>query len=336
LRQLTCALVLAPALLVAQGPRIGIIEFYGARKTPAAELRKALAIREGAELPGSRAAIEERLVALRNVRAARVSAACCDAGRVILYVGVEESDAPAAEVRLPPETELYVPTEVADAYQSFLDAANAAARRGTVREDLSQGHSLASDDAVRRVQLRFGGLAEKHAAELRSVLRDAADERQRAIAAYVIGYHPDKARIAEDLLYALEDADPAVRANAMRGLAALVAYASKNPAAGLSVTATPLIDMLNSVEWSDRNNAAVTLATLTESRDRTLLALLRERAMAALVEMAKWRHLPHALPAYIVVGRIAGVSEPELQKAWKEGTRQAIIRRATGASSDVR
>ena len=325
-----------PALLVAQGPRVGIIDFYGVRKTPVAELRKVLGVREGAPLPASKAAVEERLEELPNVVAARVSATCCDAGNAILYVGIEERGHPHFELRSPPTGELYVPTEVADAYQLFLDAVNTAARSGDVSEDLSHGHSLLSDAAARGVQERFVALAEQHAAELQSVLRNAADERQRAIAAYVVGYHPRKARIVADILYALQDADATVRGNAMRSLAALAVYAAKNPDAGLKVSPTWLIEMLNSIEWSDRNNASVTLVTLTEAREPGLLALLKERAMPALVEMAQWRHLPHALPAYILVGRIAGVSEPELQKAWSEGRRQTIIRRATGAASGAR
>jgi hypothetical protein len=231
---------------------------------------------------------------------------------------------------------LYVPTDVADAYQSFLDAVNSAAAKGNVSEDLSQGHSLLADAAVRGVQERFIGLAKHYAGELRAVLRDAADERQRAIAAYVIGYHPDKASVTGDLMHGLQDADSTVRGNAMRGLAALVVYSAKHPEAQLAVSPAALVEMLDSVEWSDRNNAAVTLATLTESRDAALLASLRERAMPALLEMAKWRHLPHALPAYILAGRVAGISEPELQKAWSEGRRLAIIRRAGGAPAGVR
>jgi hypothetical protein len=329
--------LLAPALLFAQSPpRIGIIDFYGAHKTTPAELRKVLGVREGAVLSGSRAEVEERLEEMPNVVRARLSAACCEAGNAILYVGIEERGAPHFDLRSTPEGELYVPTEVADAYQTFLDAIRAAPRSGGVTEDLSRGHSLLSDPAARRMQERFVTLAEQHAAELRAVLRGAADDQQRAIAAYVIGYHPQKPRIVDDVIYALQDADSTVRANAMRSLAALAVYAAKNPEAGLKVSPTWLIEMLNSLEWSDRNNAAVTLVTLTEAREAGLLALLKQRALPSLVEMAAWRHLPHALPAYILVGRIAGVSEPALQKAWSDGNRDTVIRRATGASAGAR
>jgi hypothetical protein len=336
LRLPLCLLALAPALLVAQGPRVGVIDFYGARKTAISELRGVLGVREGGPLPSSKAAIEERLEELPNVVTARVSAVCCDGSNAILYVGIEERGAPHFDVRTAPAQELYVPTEVADAYQAFLDVVNSAVRVGAVSEDLSQGHSLLSDARARRAQERFIGLAEQHAAALRSVLRQAADEQQRAIAVYVLGYHPKKAEIVDDVVYALQDADSAVRGNAIRTLAPLAVFAAKNPEAGLKVSPTWLIEMLNSLEWSDRNYAAVTLVTLTESRDPGLLAHLKERALPALTEMARWRHLPHALPAYILAGRIAGVSEPELQKAWSEGRRESVIRRAAGASGGAR
>ncbi|HET8546797.1 MAG TPA: HEAT repeat domain-containing protein [Bryobacteraceae bacterium] len=328
--------ILAPALLGMQAPRIGVIDFYGARKTPPAELRKALGIREGSPLPGARAALEQRLEAVPNVVRARLSAACCEAGNAILYVGIEERGAAHFDLHAAPDQELYVPTDIADAYQNFLDAVSAAARAGVAAEDLSQGHSLISDPSARGAQERFIPLAEQHAAELRAVIRGAADPQQRAIAAYVIGYHPEKPRVVDDVIYALRDADETVRANAIRSLAALAVYAAKNPQTGLKVPATWLVEMLNSLEWSDRNNAAVTLVTLTESRNPGLLAQLKERALPSLLEMAAWRHLPHALPAYILVGRIAGVSEPELRKAWSEGRRDSIIRRAGGASAGIR
>jgi hypothetical protein len=328
--------LLAPALALAQAPRVAVIDFYGARKTPPAELRKVLGVREGAPLSGSKAALEERLEAMPNVVRARLSAACCEAGDAILYVGVEERGAPHFDVRTAPDQELYVPTEVADAYQTFLDTVSTAAREGGVSEDLSQGHSLMSNASARRAQQRFIPLAEQYAKELRSVLRGAADEQQRAIAAYVIGYHPRKAQIVDDVIHALQDADATVRGNAMRSLAALAVYAAKNPQAALKVSPTWLIEMLNSLEWSDRNNAAVTLVTLTDTRDASLLAQLRERALGSIVEMARWRHLPHALPAYILVGRMAGLSEPELQKRWTEGRREGVIARLAGASSGSR
>jgi hypothetical protein len=86
--------------------------------------------------------------------------------------------------------------------------------------------------------------------------------------------------------------------------------------------------MLNSLVWTDRNNAAVALVTLTERRDAAIIEHLRERALPALVEMARWKHLPHALPAFILVGRVAGMREATIQEAWNKEQREPVIRKA--------
>jgi hypothetical protein len=88
--------------------------------------------------------------------------------------------------------------------------------------------------------------------------------------------------------------------------------------------------MLNSVFWTDRNNAAVALVSMTESRNAEVLARIRNEALLSLVEMAKWKHEPHALPAYILLGRTAGISEAGLQSAWSKGDRMAVIAKASG------
>jgi hypothetical protein len=44
--------------------------------------------------------------------------------------------------------------------------------------------------------------------------------------------------------------------------------------------------------------------------------------------MARWRHLPHALPAFILAGRLAGMSEDALQEAWKREDRERVIKAA--------
>ena len=83
--------------------------------------------------------------------------------------------------------------------------------------------------------------------------------------------------------------------------------------------------MLNSLSWSDRNRALQALQTLTDSRDPLVLDQLRTRALDALIDMAGWKTLSHALPAFILLGRVAGMPEPEIQAAWTRGDRDAVI-----------
>jgi hypothetical protein len=310
-----------------------VIEIYGLRQVRAEKIRDALGVKEGEKLPPSKGGAEERMEAVEGVVRARLEAACCEEGRLILYTGIEERSGPRFALRTAPEGDAVLPDEIVAAYRQFLTAAREAGRTGKTSEDLSRGYSLLHHPDAREAQLRFVDLANKHLELLRRVLRESSNEEHRAIAAYVIGYADRKEEILGDVQYALQDPDEAVRANAIRAVAALAVYASKNPQAELKVSPTWLIEMLNSVVWTDRNNAAVALVTLTESRDPGILEQLRNTALPSLREMAGWRHLPHALPPYILLGRALGVPETELQETWRKGERDQLIRRA---SSDKR
>jgi hypothetical protein len=316
-----------PVLCLAQSPTVGLVEIYGARNVPAAEVRKRLGTAEGGTLPKSKGEVEERLAEIDNVVAAHLEAACCEAGKAILYVGIEERGAPHFGYHPEPGSEdVRVPEPVLNAYGEFLGAVRNAGRSGATSEDLSQGHSLLSDAKARYLQLGFVGLADEHKASLRKVVRESAHAEHRAIAAYVLGYSKDKASVHDDLQYALRDPDETVRANVLRALGAFAVFARKNADAGVRVSPTWMIEMLNSLVWTDRNNAAVALVTITDTRDAAVLAQLRERALPALLEMARWKHLPHALPAYILAGRIAGVPEDALQDKWNKDRREEVLK----------
>jgi len=309
----------------AQAPRIGRIEFYGLRKIAEARVRRVLGFAEGDALPKSKPEVEERIAGVPGIVAAHLEATCCDDGKVVLYVGVEEKGAPHFDLRTPPEQDIDLPGEVTAAYHEFLKAVNEAVRRQSTAEDLTQGHSLMADPDCRDIQLRFVTLAAAHLDAVRNVLHNSGDDEQRAIAAYIIGYAPRKSAIVDDLQYALKDSDDTVRGNAIRALAAVAVYAKLNPDARIKIAPTWFIEMLNSLVWTDRNNAAVALVNLTESRDPSGLDQIRERALPSLVEMARWQYLAHALPAYILVGRVMGLPEQEIQDTWSKGERENVI-----------
>ena len=86
--------------------------------------------------------------------------------------------------------------------------------------------------------------------------------------------------------------------------------------------------MLNSLSWGDRTQAARFLVNLTETRDQRVLAQIKDRAWDSIVEMAKWKQAEHSLPAYILLGRVAGLPEEDLQHAWSTGDRDLMIKRA--------
>ena len=326
MKRLVWLLCVGAASLTAQVPRVGIIDFYGVRKVPLEKLRAALGFQAGDRMPSSKGDVEERLEKVPGVVRANLEAVCCENGKAILYVGIEEKGAISFELRDPPESAVLLPPEIHSAYHRFVDLLGEAVRKGEVREDLSRGHSLIEYPPARAVQEEFVGLAGKYLPQLRETLRQSADEEARAVAAYVIGYAPNKRDIVDDLQYAMRDPDATVRANAMRALSAVIVYAAGNPDAEIRAPLTWFVEMLNSLYWTDRHSAAVALATFTEKRDPNLMAHLRERALPALVEMARWQHLPHALPAFMILGRVAGLEEKQIQDAWNRNEREAMIK----------
>jgi hypothetical protein len=313
----------------AQAPRIGVIDFYGLHKVPEAKIRQALGAREGDALPPSKGDAEERIDKVPGVVESHLEAVCCDAGKMILYAGIEEKGAPHFELRDPPDGEIHLPEEITTTYRDFLHARETAIRRGEVREDLTRGHALSADPETRALQQQFTALAEDYLKQLRDILRNASDEEQRATAAYVIGYAPKKDAVINDLQYALKDADAGVRGNAARGLVAFAVLARLQPDSGVKVSPTWFIEMLNSLSWTDRSRALAALQILTDSRDESVLDQLRDRAASSLIEMARWKTLEHALPAYILVGRMAGLSEQQIQDAWARGDRESAITQVT-------
>jgi hypothetical protein len=316
----------------AQAPRIGLIDFYGRRTVAEEPLRAALGAREGDPLPRSKGDVEEAIEKVPNVVHARLEAACCEDGKAILYVGIEEKGAAHFTYLTPPVKPVMLPHEIHDEYTAFLSAVGLAVRAGETAEDLSRGHSLMANEGVRKHQEKFLELAEAHLPKLKEVLRESLDEEHRAIAAYVIGYAPKKQDVVNDLQHALRDSDDTVRNNAMRSLGAIAVLAARDPASDLKISPTWFLEMLDSLIWSDRITAANILVTLTERRDPDVRERIRERALPALLEMARWKHLPHALPAFVLLGRVAGVAEPDIQALWSKGDREALLKKLQPAA----
>ena len=331
-------LVLAASAVNAQDPRpkIGVIDFYGVQKVPLEKIRKALAVKEGDPLPSSKGDVESRLRDVTGIVGAALQATCCEDGNAILYVGIEEKGALHFEYHAEAEGEMQLPAEIIVGYREFLGAVTEAIQAGVTGEDLTAGHSLMKDSKAREAQQKFVGFAEKYKAELHDVIRNSGDPEVRAISAYVIGYTKVKSRILDDLYFALRDPDDTVRSNAIRALAAIAVKARLDPESELKISPTWFIEMLNSVTWTDRNYAASALATLTDTRDRKWLDQIKERAWPSVIEMAKWKHLEHALPAYILLGRVADVEESDLTEAWGSGKRDEMIRQIVAGTHKKR
>jgi hypothetical protein len=312
-------------------PRVDILDYYGLHKVSPTRIQRVLATKEGDPFPSSKGDIEERLEQIPGVLRSHLEAVCCDGGKMVLFVGIEEKGAAHYNFRSPPQGTVRLPGDIVEAYQAFMVALDAAARNGNAEEDLRSGHSLLVDPTARMLQRRFEVVAEQQLPVLRDVLRNSSDDQQRAMAAYIIGYAPTKREVVDDLELAVQDPDDGVRSNAMRALSAISVLAAKDADLGVRISATWLVEMLNSVVWSDRDKAVKVLLNLTDHRPENVLSLIRERAMPSLVEMARWKSLTHAIGPYTLLGRVAGVSEQQIQDSWSSGQRETIIAKAMKA-----
>jgi hypothetical protein len=119
-----------------------------------------------------------------------------------------------------------------------------------------------------------------------------------------------------------------VRANAVRSLKAIAVLARKQPGLGIKIQPTWFVEMLNSIVLSDRVQSADALVVLTDNDDSAALDLMRERALSSLAEMARWKTLRYALPSFLLVGRIAGMKDAEIQQSWEKGDRETVIKKA--------
>ncbi len=311
-----------------QVPRIGSIEFFGLHKTGESTVRRALGVKEGDLLPRSKADAEDHIDHISGVVESHIEGVCCENGNLTLFVGIEEKGATHFELREPPDGDSTLPDDVVKVYHHLIESAKNTARF-TTAEDLTQGHALSADRDTREVQEQFLPVVKLYLNEIRHVLHDSADEEQRAIAAYAIGYAPIKADVVDDLQFALKDADAAVRSNATRGLKAIAVYVRLHPGATWRVEATWFVEMLNSLSIGDRTQALDILQILTDKRDPSIMDHLRERSMPALVEMARWKTLSRALPAFILVGRMTDLTDDQIHDAWTKGDRESVITQAT-------
>ena len=319
-------LFLLPAALVADSaPRIRSVDYYGLRKIPANRIQKVVGVNAGDPLPPSKGDLEDRLEKIPGVVLARVEAVCCDGPDGMLFVGIEEKGASHFAMRSAPTGEATLPGEIVESYAELVKTVEEAARRGSTAEDLTHGHPLAADPDARAIQESFVEFTAHHLAKIREVLRSSADGTQRSLAATLIGYAPDKNAAVTELEYAMQDPDEEVRASAMSALNAIAILAAKQPDLGIHISPTWLVEMLNSIALSDRNGATRALINLTDSRPPATLELLRERAFSSLVEMAQWNSLQYALPAFILLGRVAGIDEQQIQDIWARGDRGAMI-----------
>lgn len=306
-----CALLAVAMPTHAQGfPPIEIIDLFGVRTFDEQDVREALPFREGDAIKGTedKSALERDVAAALGVAAVKFALVCCTESRgSILYVGVEEQPGTGVEYRPTPTGNVEVPAEAVAVDEAFSAALMKAVTSGVAGEDRSQGYALAHDSAMREQQEKFLRFARDDPELFARVLRDSANHEHRAIAATVVGYAADKAWAARELETAAFDADGNVRNNAVRALAILGAYGREHPEAGIEIDYTRFVDLLNSLEQTDRNKGLFLLGLNRAAPSPRLRAALEERALPALIEMCRWRNDGHAEPACFLLAHVVGM-----------------------------
>lgn len=329
------ALFLVVPLIAADGtdltPHVGSIEIYGARKVPVQKIEKALAIKPG-DVLSSREDAEDRINKVNNILVSRVEAACCSGRDMILYVGVEERDAPHMEFHPAPTGDIQLAASLIANYRRFLDEVEDSLRAKNADEDLTNGYSLMADPDCRRIQTGFIEAVATDLPNVAKVVRESAEPEQRAAAAYLLQYAPRAPRttpvMVESIQWALQDDDDTVREAAINSLRAIMVGAKLHPEQEIHIEATWLVALMNSVVWSDRFHASQALATLTETPNPQALELLRSRALASVIEMARWHDLQHALPSFVLAGRLAGMPEAQIKQSWINEDRESVLEAA--------
>jgi hypothetical protein len=311
-----------------QFPPIGIIDFYGLRSVSERQVREALRIKEGDPSSLEPEEAKRRLESLPGVAEARLGLVCCDAGKTILFIGIREKGVPALQFRPAPQGKIRLPQDVVQAGDERLKALSAAILKGNLREDDSQGHALSNDSAMRAIEERYITFAARDLKLLRDVLRHTADAKHRALAAEVIAYTANKQAIVNDLVEATQDPDDGVRNNATRALVVMANSNQQTTGRQIKIPLRPFIEMLNSIEWTDRNKSSNALNSLTYKRDLAILSELRQKALPSLIEMARWKSSGHSSAPFFLLGRVAGLPEDEIKAAWEGGDRASFVESA--------
>jgi hypothetical protein len=291
---------------------IADIEFFGYKGVDIEAVRKALPVQPGGAYSGDTTRQVRDAVKLATGRdATDVAQVCCDdQGDLVLFVGLAGESSLTFLLNPEPTAKIGISSELAALYRRMDAAEVAAVRKGNAEEEQpSPGYRLLKDSQARELELAVRRYALPHEAELLRVLESSSDGEQRAIATDVLGYARRSPHQIAALVHASRDANDDVRNNATRALGELVGAGT-----GVAKQIGPdtYIDMIRSNVWTDRNKASFLLLQLTRSRDPHLLARLRAEASDALIEMALWRDRGHALPARIILGRIAGIPELKL------------------------
>ena len=336
-----CALVL-PCIAQSQDAdmehrpfTIGAINYFGYGGLPLQKVRAAVPWHVSDSLTFatfSKKPVEEAVQSVLGESPTDVNITCCDlSGHLEVFIGLPGSTFHPVKIARNPSGDARLDPEGLRLYTQEGPLLAQAVARGNAGEDDSQGYMLSNDPQLKKVNLAMRSYAFGRGKELVQVLQTSGSPKDRRAAAALLGYARSSTAQAEALSQATIDPDSDVRNNAVRALFVLsAASAVDHP----QINPKPLIDLLYSGSWTDRNKASLLLLRMTDTRNPLVLRALQNEALPSLVEGASWADVPsHSTPFLLLLGRIEGIPDQKLEDMLKGGDKATIIAAATSTGS---
>ena len=327
--------LVGPVMFADDHRSLGAVDFFGSKGLDVSAIRAALPFHEGDVFPPPKVhsdqlkkQVAEKIRQIIGHDPTDVVFVCCDTKQnFTAYIGLPGESYQPLVVNPSPNGSVRLPKAAVSLRAKYEDALEAAVMSGHASEDDSAGYSLSDDPKARRVELAVRDYALHNEALLLQVVASSSDARHRSIAAQMIGYGNQSNAQLDALVHASLDPSDEVRNDAIRALWVLAGAKQELTA---KIPPDAFIRLMHSGAWADHNKSSLLLVALTESRDSKLLAQLRADALDPLLEMARWHSLGHAEAALTILGRIAGIDEPKLQKLIESGNVSAILANFAG------
>lgn len=310
---------------------IGEIEFFGYSRSDLNKIKAALPFHEKDGFDGETFADNVGQAAREAVKRVighaptDIVPVCCDnQGNGIIFIGLSGK---TIRYNPLPKGNSRLPNNILNLYDRFINVLTEGVQKGASTEDDSKGYALAGYPPLRSIQLEMRAYAVDHEALLRDVLETSSNDRQRIVAAELLGYAPQSKSQIATLVRASQDSNETVRNNATR---ALIVLAVSSPKVATEIPAEGFIELLLSGTWTDLNKASRLLDSMTRSRNAKILTQLRSKeVLGRLIEMARWR-TGHGAPARYILGRLAGINESRLEQLVATGKVEVIINELRG------
>lgn len=313
--------------------QIGAINYFGYGGLPLDKVRSALPLHVGDTLTFatfSDKPIREAVLAAIGKPPTDINEVCCnESGKLWIYIGLPGSTSRPVSTRKPPSGTARLDDRGIQLYDQEMAALEQAVTSNSAGEDDSQGYMVSNDPKLKEINLAMRAYAIRRLAELENVLRSAGDPAQRRAAAALLGYARRSQAQVDALAEAVNDPDDEVRNNAIR---ALEVFFDAPGSDRYRIDVQPMINLLYSGIWTDRNKASFFLLRMTGARDPQMLHSLKSDALGPLIEGASWtRDLGHASPFLTILGRIGSIPENKLNEMVDKYDANDIISAATSS-----